>query len=42
MAKTHYIKGDATQPQTAGNKTIAHICNDLDGWGKGFMLAVSG
>ncbi len=35
------VKGDATVPQAAGPKIIAHICNDLGGWGKGFVLAVS-
>lgn len=35
------IKGDATNPQAKGPKLIAHICNDLGGWGKGFVLAVS-
>src|SRR6516162_7686214 len=35
------VKGDATSPQAKGNKIIAHICNDLGGWGKGFVLAVS-
>src|SRR5262245_684985 len=41
MATITCIKGDATQPQGSGNKIIAHICNDLGGWGKGFVLAVS-
>jgi len=36
-----YIKGDATSPQAKGIKIIAHICNDLGGWGKGFVLAIS-
>jgi O-acetyl-ADP-ribose deacetylase (regulator of RNase III) len=35
------IKRDATSPQASGPKTIAHICNDLGGWGKGFVVAVS-
>jgi O-acetyl-ADP-ribose deacetylase (regulator of RNase III) len=35
------IKGDATSPQAKGPKLVAHICNDLGGWGKGFVLAVS-
>jgi O-acetyl-ADP-ribose deacetylase (regulator of RNase III) len=35
------IGGDATSPQAKGPKIIAHICNDLGGWGKGFVLAVS-
>ena len=25
----------------AGNKIIVHICNDIGGWGKGFVMAVS-
>jgi O-acetyl-ADP-ribose deacetylase (regulator of RNase III) len=29
------IKGDATDPQAAGRKIIAHVCNDLGGWGQG-------
>lgn len=36
-----YIKGDATKPVTPGNKIIVHICNDVGGWGKGFVLAIS-
>ena len=35
------IKGDATSPQAKGPKVIAHVCNDLGGWGKGFVLAIS-
>jgi len=41
MSTIHYLKGDATQPRAKGNKIIAHICNDLGGWGKGFVLAIS-
>jgi len=42
MSKTiHYIKGDATKPEGNGIKIIAHICNDIGGWGKGFVLAIS-
>ena len=37
----NYTKGDATSPAERGNKIIAHVCNDLGGWGKGFVLAVS-
>ncbi len=36
-----YIKGDATQPAANGNKIIVHICNDVGGWGKGFVMAIS-
>jgi O-acetyl-ADP-ribose deacetylase (regulator of RNase III) len=35
------IRGDATSPQASGPKVIAHVCNDLGGWGKGFVVAVS-
>jgi O-acetyl-ADP-ribose deacetylase (regulator of RNase III) len=41
MAKVNYIVGDATNPQTKGNKIIVHVCNDIGGWGKGFVLAIS-
>lgn len=36
-----YTKGDATAPFGDGNKIIVHICNDIGGWGKGFVLALS-
>ncbi|MGB0907954.1 MAG: macro domain-containing protein [Maricaulaceae bacterium] len=41
MTQITYLKGDATSPQAKGKKIICHICNDLGGWGKGFVLAVS-
>ena len=41
MPSVTYLKGDATCPQTSGAKLICHVCNDLGGWGKGFVLAVS-
>jgi O-acetyl-ADP-ribose deacetylase (regulator of RNase III) len=41
MATIKYLKGDATSPQAKGEKIICHICNDLGGWGKGFVLAIS-
>ncbi|MGW7291686.1 Appr-1-p processing protein [Streptomyces xiamenensis] len=41
MTSLRVIQGDATDPQAAGPKIIAHVCNDLGGWGKGFVLAVS-
>ncbi|MEU3217321.1 macro domain-containing protein [Streptomyces sp. NPDC006971] len=41
MSEITYIRGDATAPQGSGVKLIAHVCNDLGGWGKGFVLAVS-
>lgn len=42
MARIHYVLGDATRPQgPAGPKIIAHVCNDIGGWGAGFVLALS-
>lgn len=41
MKEILYLKGDATSPQSSGIKIIAHICNDLGGWGKGFVLSIS-
>ena len=37
----HYLTGDATHPVGDGNKIIAHVCNDVGKWGKGFVLAIS-
>jgi O-acetyl-ADP-ribose deacetylase (regulator of RNase III) len=36
-----YISGDATQPTGEGPKIIVHVCNDIGGWGRGFVLALS-
>ena len=36
-----YVKGDATKPQGEGMKIVAHVDNDVGGWGRGFVLAVS-
>lgn len=33
-----YGTGDATLPQGNGPCIIAHVCNDLGQWGKGFVL----
>lgn len=41
MGKVNYIIGDATNPKIDGNKIIVHICNDIGGWGKGFVMAIS-
>jgi O-acetyl-ADP-ribose deacetylase (regulator of RNase III) len=41
MKPITYLKGDATAPQSTGNKIIAHVCNDMGRWGKGFVLALS-
>jgi O-acetyl-ADP-ribose deacetylase (regulator of RNase III) len=41
MAEVNYIIGDATNPKIEGNKIIVHVCNDIGGWGKGFVMAIS-
>lgn len=39
--KINYLNGDATRPNEPKNKVIVHVCNDMGGWGKGFVLAIS-
>ncbi|MEV0746499.1 macro domain-containing protein [Streptomyces sp. NBC_00184] len=41
MSEITYVRGDATSPHGKGVKLIVHVCNDLGGWGKGFVLALS-
>ncbi|MGW2418993.1 macro domain-containing protein [Streptomyces sp. NPDC001709] len=41
MSEIMYVRGDATVPSVKGTKVIAHVCNDIGGWGKGFVLALS-
>ncbi|MFJ9370252.1 macro domain-containing protein [Nocardia sp. NPDC101769] len=41
MTEIVYETGDATAPSAIGSAIIAHICNDLGRWGKGFVIAVS-
>ncbi|WP_067487860.1 macro domain-containing protein [Actinomadura hibisca] len=41
MREIRYVRGDATSPQAKGVKVVAHVCNDLGGWGKGFVLEIS-
>jgi len=36
-----YIQGDAMKPAKRGNVVIAHVCNDIGAWGRGFVLALS-
>lgn len=36
-----YLIGDATSPKCGGRKIIAHVCNDVGAWGKGFVLALT-
>ena len=37
----NYIVGDATASIGNGPKIIAHVCNDIGGWGRGFVVALS-
>jgi O-acetyl-ADP-ribose deacetylase (regulator of RNase III) len=39
--KIEYRKGDATSPVSTANKIIVHICNNVGGWGRGFVMAIS-
>jgi O-acetyl-ADP-ribose deacetylase (regulator of RNase III) len=43
MPEIQYVKGDATAPigPDDTNKIIVHVCNDIGGWGAGFVLAIS-
>ncbi len=41
MVSISYLKGDATVPVGRGNRVICHVCNDIGGWGRGFVLALS-
>lgn len=41
MMSIAYRKGDATAPIGPGAKIICHVCNDVGGWGKGFVVAIS-
>lgn len=41
MATLTYLQGDATAPIGEGNKIIVHVCNDIGGWGRGFVMAIS-
>ncbi|OAM91667.1 Appr-1-p processing protein [Termitidicoccus mucosus] len=41
MSTITYVIGDATAPSGDGRKIIAHVCNDLGRWGRGFVLAIN-
>ena len=41
MNKINYLIGDATKPVGIGPRIITHICNNVGGWGSGFVLAIS-
>lgn len=36
-----FVRGDATDPPGFGPKVIVHICNNVGGWGAGFVVAIS-
>lgn len=36
--EVRYVVGDATAPVGHGPKVIAHVCNDVGGWGRGFVV----
>ncbi len=38
MNEIIYAVGDATLPMNSGPGIIAHVCNDIGQWGKGFVL----
>lgn len=41
--RINYVIGDATDPTwgPAGNKVIVHCCNDIGGWGSGFVIPLA-
>src|SRR5687768_2965851 len=41
MNSITYVTGDATAPIGHGQRVICHVCNDVGGWGRGFVLALS-
>ncbi len=41
MPEINYVIGDATDPPRNTPAVIVHVCNDIGGWGAGFVLAVS-
>ena len=36
-----YVIGDAANPTDPGRRIIAHVCNDINRWGKGFVMMLS-
>ena len=41
MSAITYVIGDATAPTGDGARIICHVCNDIGGWGRGFVVALS-
>lgn len=36
-----YVVGDATRPITTGKSVLAHVCNDMGRWGRGFVISIN-
>lgn len=36
-----YVKGDATIPRGGAHRILMHVCNDIGGWGRGFVVALA-
>lgn len=36
-----FLTGDATNPAGNDTRIIAHVCNNVGGWGRGFVLALT-
>jgi len=36
-----YLTGDVLYPAVPGHKYIVHVCNDVGGWGRGFVKSLS-
>lgn len=41
MSQIKIITGDATRPIEDDPKIIVQVCNEIGGWGAGFVLAIS-
>ncbi|MCH0563545.1 MULTISPECIES: Appr-1-p processing protein [unclassified Streptomyces] len=41
MPETMHARGDATAPSGRGAQAIAHVRNDIGGWGRGFGRSLS-
>ena len=41
MSEVRYVEGDATAPRADGSAILVHVCNDVGGWGRGFVTAIS-
>jgi O-acetyl-ADP-ribose deacetylase (regulator of RNase III) len=41
LTPIRFARGDATDPEGHGPRIVAHVCNDIGAWGRGFVLALS-